>query len=414
MQYHKQQPVPLVLGSYLNAYGIIRSLGQKGVRSQVADCTYRMAVYSRYVSRKYLIPDPISEPDASAASIAEIGRTRGPVLIYPSNGVWADLIMSHYHTIGASCIIPFPDPDILRLCNDRVYLNDLAAHSGLPVPRTVHWGATSPMERIIDKVVRDFCFPVFVKPLDKGLAVKFIRTYSRTFTKAHDLEKWADQVSKKAYEYQVAMTFQEQVGGMNPENVAVQGYRSRHDGRLSATTYRKIRQHPPQNGSALCAVIDCNERLVSAAENILPRIGYYGLFDLEFIRDRQTNDIYCIDMNPRSGMLIYGSTVAGMNLPWIQYADYTGFRIHKHDWTYNGPVIWWRILGDVIYTALRSNTWTCEGVLQYASSLRYRKAMADLDFSDPSPGFYEIARLPKRLSSRNRRTDEQSIEIVNI
>ena len=49
-------PSPLILGSTLNAYGLIRSFGEKGVKSIIADGHFGMASASRYVLHRWRLP----------------------------------------------------------------------------------------------------------------------------------------------------------------------------------------------------------------------------------------------------------------------------------------------------------------------------------------------------------------------
>ena len=81
-----------------------------------------------------------------------------------------------------------------------------------------------------------------------------------------------------------------------------------------------LRITPPDCGiSAYAVTVPRDAELEAAVARLLAAIGWSGLFQLQFIRDRDGTD-YLIDFNPR----MYGSlalaTAAGLNLPaiWLE------------------------------------------------------------------------------------------------
>jgi len=396
---------PLVMGEYLNAFGILRSLGAKEVRSYVVSARRGMACYSRYVRRWFRVADPVEDSERCAEQIVRLGRRLGRLMVYPANAVWIDLIHRYRKEFDQAFVVPFPPAEVLRRCNDRLALNAAAKAAGLPVPATLQWTGEGDLTVMVRRVCEEMRFPVYVKPIEKGLAVKTIDTYTRMFTTAAKLRAWAEGVARAAERYKVQLAFQEHVGGPNGRLISAQGYMDRKGQLRAAVSYRKHRQHPPRNGSTLCAVIENDPEIIAACGAVLRQIGYHGLFDADFVRDPDTENLYCIDLNPRSGMVIFGATAAGVNLPWLQYADYADLPIGPEEVRFRSRCIWWRVLGDTLYYAIGGRRRYGVGWGEYLRSIRGPKAWADLDSRDIRPGLYEVARLPLRLLPRYRRVD---------
>jgi len=400
----EQKLKPLVMGEYLNAFGVIRSLGLKGLRCYGVSARRGMAQYSRYVKRWFFVPDPVVAPEECVRRLLQIAQAIGPVLMYPSNWTWVNFLAKYKPLLGPACVVPLPEAEILDRCNTRVGLNEAARAAGLSVPKTMVWDARGPLLEAIGIVRKEMQPPIFVKTVDQGVGVAFVG-YTRVFHSHDSLEVWARRIAEIAEQRNVRLVFQERAGSEEGELVSVQGYVSRRGRLLAATTYRKYRQHPPENGAALCAVVDSDAEVITASEAICRFLEYRGLFDADFIRDRRSGELYCLDLNPRTGMLVYGSTVAGVNLPWLQYADYAGIPVAAEDLVFKGRCVWWRVLGDVVYYVLEGRRYSRLGLSDYIRTLQGRKAWGDIDPADIRPGLYEIARLPLRLLPGFRRVD---------
>jgi predicted ATP-grasp superfamily ATP-dependent carboligase len=104
---------------------------------------------------------------------------------------------------------------------------------------------------------------------------------------------------------------------------SLSGYRTRRGEHLVMLAARKVLQKPRRMGIGLCfehARID--PELALRAACLFERLGYYGVFELEFIHAR--GRAMLIDMNPRLYNQVALDIARGMNLPALAYAAALG------------------------------------------------------------------------------------------
>ncbi len=78
--------------------------------------------------------------------------------------------------------------------------------------------------------------------------------------------------------------------------------------------YEKLRQHPNQFGTGTYLKSFFNEKLKFLSENILTKLKYTGISEIEFIYDEEDGKYKAIEMNPRTWKSIGFSTMCGQNL----------------------------------------------------------------------------------------------------
>jgi predicted ATP-grasp superfamily ATP-dependent carboligase len=110
--------------------------------------------------------------------------------------------------------------------------------------------------------------------------------------------------------------------------------------------YKKIRQHPNQFGTGTYLKSIYNEILFEGASDIIRKLKYTGISEIEFILDEEVNDYKVIEMNPRTWKSINFSTQCGQNLV-EKLIDYTlGKKILK-DLNYRTDLYWVDIFTDI-------------------------------------------------------------------
>jgi predicted ATP-grasp superfamily ATP-dependent carboligase len=173
-------------------------------------------------------------------------------------------------------------------------------------------------------------------------------------------------------------------------------------------TKRKLIQYPPDSGIVARACLpschgDEEEVLLDAARAVLRTVPYHGLFGCEWVKDRESGEIFALDFNPRS---LYGNShilAAGVNLPYLAYRDLCAEdladvperpRVRSVLWTdaWGCAGAWSRLR--------RSNTFPLLALLRV---LRHTDAWALWTWRDPLPAAAHAAMQLTR-ASRARRT----------
>jgi D-aspartate ligase len=153
-----------------------------------------------------------------------------------------------------------------------------------------------------------------------------------------------------------------------------------------------MRQHPREFGRAATYVetIDAPE-IDEYSERFIEAINYHGLVEIEYKRDDRDGEYKLLDVNARAWGFHALGGAAGVDFPWLLYADALGLPIEPlHA---KSGVGWLRLLTD-IPTALRDIFSGHLSVGEYLRSLRATGIESVFAWADPLPAFFDAALVP--------------------
>jgi D-aspartate ligase len=338
-------PCPLILGSALNAYGLIRSFGEKGIKSIVADGRFGMAAASRYVSRRWRLPS--NEPtEAAIKALFEHARAFGrPLMLIPTNEVWVATIARRRAHFDELFSIPLPSPQTSMMAISKDLMHFWCLENDILVPHTMVFKPGNDWHAFLKEA--GSCLPIIVKPQTKGAdenneEIGFSTCVFRTLD---ELEEWGAGFGELGPGS--CTLWQHFLSGPTTNIVAFHGYRAK-DGRIFMAGLTKLRIQPPIcGGSTSAAYMRADADATELALRFLGKLEYYGFFDLEFMRDDRDGRLYFIELNPRPGLPNYGATAVGVNFVWEGYADQVsatgGSQIVTHS-----DCLWIRLFTDFV------------------------------------------------------------------
>ena len=294
----------IIGGNHHNTLGVIRALGYKGIQSLlllITDETEPYVSYSKYIHKciilksKHEIVPWLLDYSKSITEKAIILSCADFVTAELDNSY--DLLQEHFYLPTANC---------QGACNH--YMNKdtmaiLAQDVDINIPKSCIVEPNKPVD------ISRINIPCIVKPLASIYGSKAqIRIFDKkdlllTFLNKHKEKRFIIQeYIDKNFEYQL-------IGcSLNHgEDIIIPGYS------------KCIRPCPGTNTGFLeykpFGNFDCN---LTACKEFIKRIGYQGLFSMEFLRDKNGND-YFMEINMRNdgnGICVTG---AGVNLPYIWY-----------------------------------------------------------------------------------------------
>jgi len=325
----KTPSATILLGNagYYGTLAAARSLGRAGVKVVTVDpsmiCHSR---YSRYTSQHLTCP---AFEDSSAwvewlLRKARIGPRRS---IYATSDAVSFALARYRDELSADFDLYQPSLDTVMSILDKGLLMQHAQAVGIEMPPT--WFPQNSADAA--KIARNAGGTVLIKPRSQ-LA-------QRTQAKAYVVQSRGDRVqtifdsymkdqstnSELAKQYPATMTpLIQQYYPQAVENVySLSGFREKTGGRVIMRAARKILQQPRRIGVGLCfepAVVD--PILADGAKRLCERIGYFGIFELEFIFAE--GKAMLIDFNGRIYHQIAFDIARGMELPALAYAAATG------------------------------------------------------------------------------------------
>jgi predicted ATP-grasp superfamily ATP-dependent carboligase len=311
----RQMP-PVVLGSHVNAYGLVRGLADRGIRAILASSIIGPAMFSKYVEKRWLLPKPSPGPRAIEMLLRLAGQLPSRPLLLPTDEAWVLATLDRREEFQARFRLPFGETGPIRLSLTKQEMNDWCVAHGFRVPLTLCFLPGQDWQQFIVSARQHL--PVIVKPVTKGVQDHSLGFFYRRFDHMDQILAWGRQQGPSGPRCPVL--YQKIVCGGPEKLLSCQGYRTA-DGRLYMTGYTKLRQTPPANGCASAALLTCDQETAGSTTYLLERLGFVGFFDVEFKRDEQTGLLYFIELNPRPGMLNYGAVAMGVNLAWLSFAD---------------------------------------------------------------------------------------------
>ncbi|MGO9763130.1 MAG: ATP-grasp domain-containing protein [Solirubrobacteraceae bacterium] len=375
----------VVIGGDYQGLGIARSLGRRGIDVLVVDDERSIARHSRFVRAAVRVPE-LRDERATVQTLLELGERHGldGWVLFPTREETVAALSRYRERLTPQFRVPTPAWDVVEWAWDKRKTYEIAAELGIATPRTWLVGSAEELDAIDGEP------PFAVKPAIKE---RFLYATGDKAWRA-DTRTELEQRFRAAAELVGAgeVIVQELIPGAGETQLAYCAFF--RDGRASASmVVRRLRQHPPLFGRASTFVQTIEDpALEEVSERLLRRIGYYGLVELEYKHDVRDGQRKLLDINARTWGYHSLGQRAGVDFPWLLYADQMS--LPAPDGLRAPPgVSWIRLATDVPTAAALF----AQGALDwraYLGSLRAANVESVFSRDDPLPGVAELALLP--------------------
>ena len=378
------RPAAIVCNAHITGLAVARSLARQGVPVIGIDREpYGVALASNALVAAAVCHDPISQEAEFIADILAIGaHLDRPAVLFGCMDEWVLALSAHRDELSDSFIFPFADDDIVRRILDKSELYTEAEAAGIPYPRTL-----DTREVDDDTVIAEIGVPCVLKPAAK-------RPFYDAFNSNLFTPKTEEEYRRlRAEGARFGMLAQEIIPATGNDYVTVGAAIAPGGDVLGTFVGQRLEIYPAGFGTT-CLAQGLNEpELESHAVSILQRLGYYGIAEVEFLRDPRTGVFNLLDINTRPWKWVGLPISAGVDLPWLVYAQATGVPIspveRRHDalWVSIKDYVPLRARGEAMqeFDPIGRDRW-----LQLISG-QIGDGIVDgiLDPSDPEP-FYRI------------------------
>jgi D-aspartate ligase len=385
-----QQVGAIVIGGEHPGLGIARSLGRRGIPIYVIDDQHSVSQFSKYVTRVVRVKD-LRDESKTVESVLEIGQRYGLKgwVLFPTRDETVAAFSHHRDQLAQFFRVTTAGWDTVRWTWDKKNTYDRAAELGIPVPHTYNPRTEQDLEALYSRL------PLALKP-----AVK------ENFFYATGAKAWRAETPD-----QLIDLFRKATQQIRPEEILIQeiipgdGQRQYsycaffRDGEAHSTLVaRRMRQHPREFGRAATYVetIECPE-IEKLSERFLRAIDFYGLVEVEFKQDSRDGQFKLLDVNARTWGFHSIGTPAGVDFPYLLYADQVGQPVERR--RAKAGVGWLRAVTD--FPTAASDLWAGELSLRsYWSSLRNTRAESIFSPQDPLPSAAEVLMLPYLVTKK--------------
>ena len=362
----------VILGASITGLAVARDAHQHGLRPIVVDSEDGSGMHSRWVTPVRV--GPASEA-ATLDRILSLGGAQ--VALIATSDHWIRFVIEHRARLSSSYrSIVQPENATLELCLDKMAFSEWCSGCGLPCPQAWIPGRGS-RPATMD-------FPVLLRPVrtlhssrELGLP-KAVEARNES-----ELAHWLEQFAAKRV---VPMVSQSLLGrSLVQYSVPF----ARRGGQMLLFTARKVRPSAElcQTGTFVEMCVDAT--IEELGRTAVERLDYFGIGEVEILRDTQTGENYLIEINAR---------------PWLQYAlapasnhDFLGLVLGLPAKATGSSVrsgkTWLSLHQDLFVAFSRSIGMVRHGrlgVRAYLRSLARSNVFALFDWRDPAPFFWSL------------------------
>jgi len=347
--------------------------------------------WSRSVDERLFLDTPRNDPENWVIRLAELVARGAYDIVLPGTEASLVPISEHRELLQPYTTLALPPHPIVLRALDKPALTAATRGTGLDAPASVeclHFDEAF-------AAARSFGFPAVVKPIRSFLP--FAGTLRQTTARiVHNDDDVVDAASLRG----LPLTVQEYLPAA--KIVSCAGVRA--GGRvIGLTVARYERTFPSEVGSAALAMtIEPPPGVREGVEEILARVGWEGIFELELLESGDR--LAAIDLNPRLFGWVSLAVGAGADLPAL-WCDYALGRPQRASAVPRPGVRYrWEIgeLAYVIQQLRRGRVRDAVGVLR-----PYRRVVhAKLQLRDPFPIVARIVGIAARLVRRPARRVE--------
>jgi D-aspartate ligase len=374
-------PKAIVLGSYVNALAVTRSLGRRGIYvAMVSHVRRQVGSYSKYVREFCTVPDPYrDETGLHDLLMARVPEWQGAIII-PTDDFYVDILSRNKAELSGYYVVATADQRAIEIIQNKRLSYGLAMTLGIPAPKTLFPENPENVYELAEKVT----YPCILKAYEGH---RFKRNYPRKVIEV-------DSPARLCTEYegifrQHPLMIQEIVQGDDSKLIGYAAYYDLAGRPVAEFTKRKIRQSPPLYGNGCCQESIDSPEIVSLSRKMLKELDYRGsLVATEFKYDDSDGQLKFIEINARSAMSCSLAEASGVNLPWIMYQDLVlGKKVSES--SQEVGVFWIHERADTT-TLLRAGT---QGVTirEYFSPYFSKKVLAVLAHDDIWPAVMDWA-----------------------
>jgi predicted ATP-grasp superfamily ATP-dependent carboligase len=382
----------IVFGGDINGLGIVRNLGREGIPVHCVLESADPAIYSKYCSGYYVLPDFSHRPDSVRSFLSRLSRraTNRPV-VFSTDDRTTLILSSLKDEMENEYAFMVPDKQVAEtlVIKNRFYQS--LDEKGIDHPKVIQGSADSD----IRSIGKELGYQVFVRP---SVTQDFSEVFEGRKGFVADSEAELLNQFARVRARNIKVLFQEVIPGPAANIYGIAGCFGHDSQPLALFGYHRMRGWPPLIGlNTLIESLPLSELRPQAnlVAGYLRSIGYYGVMEAEFKLDPRDGRYRLLEINARSWFQNSFPTRCGLNIILKAYLDAVGTTTPYSE-DYRAGVKWVNLLQDIAASVT-------EGEMMRSSWIRSLIGVEDnafFDLSDLAPVFmstlYEIGILGNR------------------
>lgn len=311
--------LPIVLGSDLNTYSIVREIHEKyGIKPVVATSMILLPCIESEIIKFYYKKNFSKDPKIFKEVLDQIyydhKDSHEKFIIFAPDDVMRTYLLTNVSKLDFDPILPYAPMEVIKSLatkNDFYEkIKDLDLAPQTFIANKENYKELSYPEEVFIKPDND----VFYKSLDFPGQQKGYHSKSK-----EDTLEILERIFDNGYTYNVLV--QEFVHGGDGSEYSVEGYRSKNTISMAMSQNILLDKRVEWIGNYV-AKIDSDEKILfEYGKQIVETLGVYGLFNLDFKKDSKTGKFYAFEINLRQGRSHYFASLNGVNTSKLAIND---------------------------------------------------------------------------------------------
>jgi predicted ATP-grasp superfamily ATP-dependent carboligase len=394
----------LVLGFQITAIATARCLSDEGIHVQVAAFSRSKAGRQ---SNSFRLIDASNVP-GNADDIAEwlfrhVRNWEHPPVVFPTSDTTALALAKHRDGLADVCHIWRTDYEEIEAIISKEGLYARALNTGVNVPPSI----VEPNLKTLDAWCKENNGPYLVKPFYQNIPSYKLGAKNLVFGSGQQLLQFVRENGAES------LIIQRLIKGGDGRVFDCYGLTNRQFEIITQASHTRIRQFPRNFGTTSYGEIPARpvdvieEEIFELTNRLLGGLKYHGIFGIEWIKDRETNELYLLDFNARPFLSIGHLYDCGLNLPYMAYRELLGEQLNDVPWKPRlQNKFWLYFVNDceTLCERLQDGEIT---VMAWLTSLLKARSYACWRWSDIRPGLYLLGRYLKSCVKSGFRKDKR-------
>jgi len=371
-----------ILGNHIQALGLARLAKKINLKvSLFNDHVVSITRYSNACQHFYLFRNK----EELLHLLQDLGGKKRTLLL-ATNDSLIDFLSSNYKKLSKSYYLSIPNPEIVEICYNKRATYRKALELKIPIPES-HFPDTLEDILQLSEAVR---FPVILKPA-------VMHTFHKVTGKKALLCMTKDELIKN-YKKIIAIIppteviLQEYLKG-GAKTLYSFGSFAANGEVYSSLSANRTRQNPMDFGNSTCYAITVSEpAFENIASKFIKSINYFGMSEVEFMKDPETGEFKMLEINPRAWK--WHSIANRLNINFLKLmVDYLDGKEIEPEHKNKTGVAWIERLTDT-YIALNEMFHKRFTFKEYLKSLQVPKENAVWSLNDPLPAIMYLLLSP--------------------
>ena len=360
-------------GDHKNSLAIVRHLGRTGNYRQdiVAHNKQSIALFSKYVNQKFLLPSPKKDPEAFYIQLLELLKRNRYKALLPVSFKTFQICSLHREEIRQYTHLTITTSENILLASSKIHTYNLEQELKIPIPETIVLNHPEEIESV------HITYPCVIKaPEEMGANV---------VEYAHDRKEMIEKYHKLCERYDFSETWpvvQQDIQGKG------YGFFAYYEKGVCKDFFmhKRLREYPISGGASTLAESHSDKKLMQHGKKILDYLRWEGIAMVEFKQDERTGIFYLMEINAKFWGSLDLALVCGVNFPQMMIEGMEEKRVYEKSFP-QGKRFQWILNGDLFHLLERPRI-----IGSFFKEIFRTKS--DFWIRDPFPNLYQLAYIP--------------------